>query len=73
MEQRELFDKILREDIKKLESEREVNQKKVEKLVKVFNASDISKIDKLAQDINGIDHTIRHLYILIGGLGERLK
>lgn len=69
----EQFEDILREDIAKLESNRDSLQKKVEKLTQTFNARDIQKIDKLASEINSIDHTIIHLYALIGSFRNRMK
>lgn len=73
MEVRELFEKILREEIERLENDRVIKQKKAEKLFQKFNSADIQKLDKIAAEINNIDHTIRHLYIMIGSLDNRLK
>lgn len=73
METQELFSKLLREDIEELERKKAPIQKKLDKILQSFNPRDIQKVDKLAAEVNNIDHTIIHLYSMIGSLHGRLK
>lgn len=69
----EKFRDLLKDEISELESKRSILDKKVIKLTANFNVNDIQKLDKLSNDISNINHTIFHLYSIIGSsLGKRL-
>lgn len=66
------FESLLKEDIAKLERDKEIAQKKVEKLTQSFNTRDIQNLNKYVYEINSIENTVMHLYSLIGSLRERI-
>jgi septation ring formation regulator EzrA len=67
------FNELLREDIAKLEAAKKELEKKIEKLINNFHVNDIQKLDKLSNEISSINHTINHLYSVIGSMYVRLK
>jgi predicted nuclease with TOPRIM domain len=62
----EKFRVLLRDEISELESKKSNLEKKIEKLTNKFDINDIQKLDKLSNDISNINHTIIHLYAMIG-------
>lgn len=67
------FNELIREDIAKLEVTKKDLEKKVEKLINNFHVNEIQKLDKLSNEISNINHTINHLYSVIGSMYTRLN
>lgn len=60
----------IRDDIELLEKNKEKTQRKINKLVSNYQASDIDKLTKLSNEINQYDYTIARMYALIGGMNR---
>lgn len=73
MENRELFDKVIRNDIDLLENDKQKIKKKIDKITGNFNCNDIQKLNSHVIEFDKIQAIQTHLYMVLGSLGERIK
>lgn len=73
MDNKELFDKIIRNDIEDLQKEKTKIKNKIDKISENFNTNDIQKLNENVNKLNEIQAIENHLYVILGSLETRLE